>query len=184
MPKASTAQSPVFTVIGGSGWPMHLDMKFDLELTGTAIELQPHTDEDTIYIPYHELLSLEISGPGTQTTDGGFRGGGIGFGGAAVGILAAEVLNKVTSRTTTNTFLRISTSEEEVFLHTREIEPVALRMTLSPAIVKMEARLLNRRSDGIASELERLHRLYQIDALDDAEFTAAKLRVLGDFEPD
>jgi hypothetical protein len=131
--------------------------------------------------PFCGITALEISGPGTESTNAGLIGGGFGLAGAAAGILSASLVNSATARTTTNTFLRIGTSEAEVFLHTSTIEPSARRMYLSPAVVKMEALRLGSQisAPNLSSELRELQALLQAGVLTADEFIRAKQRLLG-----
>jgi hypothetical protein len=174
----------LMTVLGGSGTALQS------EDTG-LLSCRPHsialTDPDTrkeLVLPFEGLLSLEISGPGTVTTNAGMIGGGFGIEGALKGMLVAALVNKLTEKSTTNTFLRLSTTgSAEVLLHTSQSEPQALRLTLSRAVVHLEANkqkvLSKAASAGDVSEnLARLHRLLEQGALTDEEYATAKKRLL------
>jgi hypothetical protein len=61
-------------------------------------------------IPYSAIDDLEFSGPGKVTTGGGFIGGGFGLSGAAKGMIAASVLNALTTKTKIHTMIRCECS--------------------------------------------------------------------------
>lgn len=168
-------------VLGGSGWPLEKHNFYLLSVEESFLSLQPELHGLDLEIPFEALTALEISGPGTESSNAGVIGGGFGLEGAAVGILAATLVNAATSRSTTNTFLRIGTRDAEVFLHTSAIEPSALRMYLSPAVVKMEALRLDFQisTPNLSSELRELQALSQAGVLTADEFTLAKRRLLG-----
>jgi len=128
----------VFTVVGGSGWNLPPGTSCFLTVDKAALQLD-HEPCGRVSIPFADLISVDVTGPGTEKHDGGVIGGGFGLKGAVTGMLAAAALNALTSRTTTNTFLRLATREAEVFLHTSTAEPTSLRMLMSPAIVCLEA---------------------------------------------
>jgi cold shock CspA family protein len=182
MQRLLDSDSVSFRVVGGSGWPMHLDMLLSLIVGDEGIELLLEESAEEIFIPFEELTVLTIFGPGTVTTNGGFVGGGFGLEGAATGIFAAAFLNRLTKKSSTNTFLRIATREEEVFLHTSTIEPFDLRMLLSQAMVRMEATHLDktgRREKSLPDEIHHLYTLMQSGALTEMEFSRAKAKLLA-----
>ncbi len=123
-------------------------------------------------------MAVEITGPGTQAHNGAVIGGGFGLRGAVKGMLEAAAINALTSRTTTNTFLRLATSDAEVFLHTSAVEPASLRMSMSRAIMGMDA---GRTGDTgtLPAQLRELDKLRKEGVLSEDEFRAAKRRLLG-----
>lgn len=90
--------------------------------------------------PFQDLLDIEIGGPGVVETGGGFIGGGFGIKGSLEGMAFAHVLNRLTTRKTINTMVRLDTSHGEIFLHTSSVEPGALRIVLSGPIWKLAHR--------------------------------------------
>jgi hypothetical protein len=92
-----------------------------------------------VRIPFGNLRAIEITGPGTITTNAGIVGGGFGLEGALKGMLVASVINTMTSKTTTNTFVRIASKGSEVHLHITARDTRQLRLDLSPAFVAIES---------------------------------------------
>ncbi len=132
-----------------------------------------------VEVPFSALTVVEISGPGTETTNAGIIGGGFGLTGAAIGILTAGAINAITTRSKTNTFLHIGTREAEVFLHTSMYEPFDLRLALSAACVAAE----NCDRRGLAAQLGDLYALHLSGALDAVEYARAKAAVLPGTPP-
>jgi hypothetical protein len=171
-----------FAVLGGSGWDLanSLWSSVQLVISEEALILSPVHGGPVTSIPIDTLMAIEAYGPGTTSTNAGLVGGGFGLEGAALGILAASVINAATTRTATNTFLRLATPCAELFLHTSEVEPTPLRMKLSPAVVRVEAKRLRiLPALGLSAEIRALHALLQDGLITDAEFGAAKNKLLG-----
>ena len=135
-----------------------------------------------IETPFNEIIELEISGPGTVTTNAGISGGGFGLEGFLQGAVAATVINAATTKSSTNTFIRLLSSTGEIYLHTTEIEPAALKMKLSPVFVNLANR--SKKATGnsggsIAEEIERLQKLMKDGVLSQEEFDSAKKKIIG-----
>lgn len=146
--------------------------------------------KDCIYFGYidkqeHKTIAIEninlfeISGEGTVTTNAGVVGGGLGVEGFIKGAVVAEIVNKATSKTTTNTFIRIMTSESELYFHTSEREPAHLQILFSKVFVHINAEKTRKtNSTGISDELVKLHSLLKDGVLTQAEFETAKRNLL------
>lgn len=171
----------VATVMGGSGWnlikgevPLLSCRPDSLHLCCNILTMKEIT------IPFSQLVNIEVTGPGTETSNAGIIGGGFGLEGAAKGILAATVINALTTSSKTNTFLRLATSSAEIMLHITTLDPTELRLLLSTAFVKMEANkqikpIQSDRSDTLLSnEIEKLHQMFSDGILTEEEFTSAK----------
>jgi hypothetical protein len=177
-------QPVVAVVIGGSGFDLP---KSEVVLTSCITDnlmLSNIKSGKELAIPFSQILNIEITGPGTVSTSAGLIGGGFGVQGALKGILVASTINALTRKTSTNTFLRISTSNGEVHLHTSLMEPTELRLVLSPAIVAMEATKhsassISRSAGSTSEELKNLHQMHLDGALTQEEFALAKERVLS-----
>ncbi|WP_374343395.1 hypothetical protein [Azonexus sp.] len=131
----------VARVMGGSGWgSIEKGDVFILSCQKKSLHLSKIKTQQDIEIKLEDLVSLEISGPGKETTNAGVSGGGFGVEGAATGILVASVINILTTVSTTKTFLLLGTKHGEVILHISSLEPRDLRVILSPAFVEFEAR--------------------------------------------
>lgn len=100
-------------------------------------------NEVSFSLPYLELASIEVSGPGTITSGGGFIGGGFGVEDALEGMAIAAVLNALTTKSKIHTFLNFITNIGELHFHYGEMEPGALRVALAP--VHTTLRMLNPR---------------------------------------
>lgn len=98
-----------------------------------ALSVLPR-DDLKFTIPYAEIASMDISGPGSVTRGGGFIGGGFGVEGALEGMAVATVLNALTTKTKIHTFISITTNIGELHLHYSGMEPGALRIALSPVV--------------------------------------------------
>lgn len=130
---------------------------------------------------------IEISGPGTQTTNAGITGGGFGLEGFVKGVVLATAINSITKKSSTNTFLRVLASSYESYLHTSNIEPTNLRLILSPAFVHIESekRMFGSSSTqrlsglSIGDEIEKLYKLKESGTLSSDEFATAKTKLLS-----
>ena len=180
--KAISGHDPILArVLGGSGSTLQKDT---LTLVSCRKDCLVFSDAMTRTDPiakFDNIVNLEISGPGTEHTNAGMVGGGFGIEGALKGILIASGINQLTTKSKTNTFLRMSTNSSETFFHMTTLEPTQLRMLLSPAIVKIEA---NRNSpkvsvtDGFSGEISKLHHLLQAGVLTQTEYLSAKQKLL------
>lgn len=179
------SHKPVISVvIGGSGFELQNNEIVLISCIGENITLSNIKSGKEFFIPFSEIINIEISGPGTVKTNAGLIGGGFGVQGALKGILVASAINALTTKTSTNTFLRVSTSGGEVHLQTTMMVPADLRLVLSPAIVAMEAMkhstLLTSSSAGSTSdEIKKLHQMHLDGVLTQEEFALAKERVLS-----
>ena len=89
------------------------------------------SDGASFSVPYLELASIEISGPGTLSSGGGFIGGGFGVAGALEGMAIAAVLNALTTKSKIHTFVSLTTNIGELHFHYGSMEPGALRISLA-----------------------------------------------------
>ena len=174
----------VATILGGSGFGLAKGGVVLVTCQENGIALSKIECQQELNISYLELINAEVTGPGTEKSDAGFIGGGFGLEGAVKGILIASVINALTSKRATNTFLRLSTNKAEVHLHISTLDPAQLRLILSPAFVQMEAnrQIPNARQspteDMLSSEIQTLHQMHCDGILSDEEFALAKRKVL------
>jgi hypothetical protein len=139
-------------------------------------------------VVYEDITAIEIGGPGKRQTGGGFVGGGFGLEGAAEGMLVASALNMLTTRTKIDTVICLQTKTAELFLHSGDTAPDALRMRLSPVFTRLrQQHVASTSSEGAASDgpqrniaerLAQLADLHARGALNDYEFSAAKAKLL------
>ena len=116
--------------LGGCNYPIAAGDSATLSfgLDGLTIRL---VDGTSFTVPYLELASIEVSGPGTLTSGGSFIGGGFGVSGALEGMAIAAVLNALTTKTKIHTFISLTTNIGELHFHYGAMEPGALRIALA-----------------------------------------------------
>lgn len=175
------------TLIGGWNVPFSIGTQFTLVTTSKDIRLTPTgpSGPPAAY-PLTEMISLEFGGPGLQVQGGGFIGGGFGVKGAAEGIVAAELLNRLTTKTTLNSQINIVMKERGLLLHSAMITPEQLGIKFAAAVGRIATRrrveadntpTIDAR-DRLVAQLERLANLYRSGALTNEEYTQAKARLL------
>lgn len=162
------------TVLGGCGYVFPEGDIVDLEFNRDAFVIQTG-DSTTERISYLEVVEINISGPGSVTTGGGFIGGGFGVVGAIQGMAVAAILNQLMSRTKIHTFITLVTHAGELHLHYGDMEPGALRIGLSWVFSTL------RKFDPkwIRTQLERLEEMHKQRALNDSEFERLKQRLIA-----
>lgn len=169
--------------VGGSWYSLNQDQKINFGISKKSIIIIKINDLlDIIDIPFEEINEVEISGPGTVVTDAGMSGGGFGLEGFIKGAAAAALINAATTRKTTNTFMRIMTATGEIYIHTSEIEPDALKIKFSPVFVYLKNKANQQfkiAGSSIAEEIERLQKLFKDGILTQEEFDAAKKKVIS-----
>lgn len=130
----------------GTGFSPTSGSAYNLAFLHDGIEIsEVKGGEFLTHVPYDTVRSLEVGGPGVQTGGGGWGGGGFGLAGFAVGVAAAGILNKITTKTTVQTLLRITVASsatqiaEWVFL-TGIDTPEAIHGVLRPITLHLEYR--------------------------------------------
>jgi len=137
-----------------------------------------------MYLPWDQVDELEVSGPGTVTTGGGWMGGGFGLEGAIQGIIIAEVLNAVTTKQDTVTLLYLSGQGGGVALHTPDYEPETLRIRLAAGFGQM-AQARNKPAAAVATDdplvrLERLADARKKGLLSNEEYKRVRAKIIGE----
>lgn len=135
------------------------------------------------FLPYPDIHALQISGSTTHSNAGVF-GGGFGVAGAAEGMLAASVINSFTSKTTVYSLVRIAARTAEYVFVSHVVDSGSLEMMLTPVQFRIREAQAGPSSPSIAAasvadELGKLAQLRDAGVLTDAEFSAAKARLLG-----
>jgi hypothetical protein len=87
-------------------------------------------------VPYAEMDALQISGSTTRSGANVF-GGGFGIAGAAEGMLAAGVINSLTSKTTTTSVLRVAARTSEYVFVSHATSSATLGMLLTPVQLRI-----------------------------------------------
>lgn len=165
--------------LGGSGNAFEKNAQITIGPCKDGIYLGCLSSLEHKIIPIETITLLEISGEGTVTTNAGVVGGGFGVEGFIKGAIVAEVLNAATTKSSTNTFLRIMTTDSELYFHTSEREPAHLQILFSKVFVHINsAQTKKTNSTGISDELLKLHSLFKDGALTQDEFDVAKRNLL------
>jgi len=165
--------------IGGSGNMFEKNSQITIGQCKDGIYLGCSSSLEHKIIPIDTITLLEISGEGTVTTNAGIVGGGFGVEGFIKGAIVAEILNAATTKSSTNTFLRIMTTDSELYFHTSEREPAQLQILFSKVFVHINsAKTKKTNSSGISDELLKLHSLFKDGALTQDEFDVAKRNLL------
>ena len=156
--------------------------------TSTELHLTPaNPPGPPVIYPLSDLVSLEFGGPGLQVHGGGFIGGGFGLKGAAEGIIAAELLNRLTTKTTVNSQINIVLKSRGLMLHSSRATPEILRIKFLAATGRIAAMQqpqpgatpASERPKDTVSELERLYTLHKSGALTADEYNLAKAKLLS-----
>jgi Short C-terminal domain len=175
----------ILAACGGSGIPVNATCDIDFAQDGITIR-GPYLVNESVR--HEDVAALQVTGS-TMRRSAGVFGGGFGVIGAAEGILAAAVINSLTTRTKIYTVLRIATTKSEYVFVSYKLDSDAVEMSLVPVQLRIRrAKAAGQNpvsepspsSGTIADELTRLARLRQSGALDDAEFRSAKARLLRD----
>lgn len=177
------------TLLGGHGLDVGLTPGTECTLTFTGEGLLVHQPYDHIVLlrsPYATAAVLELSGPGRERKTAGVFGGGFGVTGALEGMVAATVLNTLTSRTTIKTIIRYQAEALEAFFHCSSETPQELRVRLSKVLSLISPPRSSSYGGGspsVADELTKLAALRDSGVLTDEEFAVQKARLLGPTAP-
>lgn len=125
------------TVLGGSGWEQKSGQALLFSMDSNSFYLTDINARLDFPVPIDGVVDIEIGGLGAQKSSAGVMGGGFGLQGAATGIAIASAINLLTTRSSVNTLIRLSTSTSEVFLHTSAVDPGTARMQLSALFLKV-----------------------------------------------
>ncbi len=150
----------------------------DIDFASEGITIKGNDLQE--YLSYSEVQALQVTGK-AQTTSAGVWGFG------AEGMMLAAAMNAASRKTTIYSALRIAgRSSEYVFLR-NEMHPDDLSMMLTPVQPRIRhaqalapaAATPATSSGSIADELGKLAKLRDEGVLNDAEFAAAKARLLA-----
>lgn len=125
------ARLPSSPVLNAAGFELSAGERCEVVFLGSAIEIS-RPSQAAESVPWSELREIEITGPGTVTSGGGFIGGGIGLEGAAEGMLMAGVLNAISTKSKVQTVVGLLFISRELWLLHDVLEPLALRIELAP----------------------------------------------------
>jgi hypothetical protein len=171
------------TYVGGSGNELQEKSKILIGCGSDFLYIGNIDKFENNTFQYADITLFEISGEGTVTTNAGIVGGGFGVEGFIKGAVVAEVLNKATTKSTTNTFIRVMTNKSEMYIHTSEREPAQLQIIFSKVFVMLNAAKTTNvsattKTTSISDELTKLHGLFKEGVLTTAEFELAKKNLL------
>lgn len=126
---------------------------------------------------------IDVGGRGDVKSGGGMIGGGFGLQGAAIGIAAASVLNALTTRTSTETIVSVTTLEWQVIVLYTGMNPQQTRIELAPIFGRIAAagREGNGRKSSPAEAVKALKDLAELrdaEVLSEEEFAVAKQKIL------
>ena len=168
-------------VVGGAGWePMH-DTSIDVKIASDALVFYDFKRIKKISLPYGEIRSIDIGGPGKVTSGGGFAGGGFGEG-ALVGMGIATLANILTTHSSTKTYVRLLLEDAELILLSSDTEPDKMRILLSPLFVKSTKMLEHKPeidSNSMTRQLVELKGLHESGALSDEQYKKAVDKIVS-----
>jgi hypothetical protein len=166
------------TLSASSGTQLRIGVTYNVDFTETHIRIASESQAEEI--GYDVVRAMEITdGPTRSDSE---RNRDIAGGAATFGLIGA--LAGAATPTFSPAVLRIVTSTSEYMLIAGQYNSLALRSLLTPA----EARIRQAQtpgfapaaaSSGVADELTKLAQLRDSGVLSDAEFAAAKARLLG-----
>jgi hypothetical protein len=156
-----------------------------------------HVD-NALRISYDSILQLQFGGRGvvSNTTDGGWVGGGFGLSGALKGAAIANLMNALTTRTTTSieTVINFAWDGGSIALLNTTWPPSTVATLFTPVIVHIKDVQERSRQHSLAQQhtlhqtsasgdivdrLTQLADLHRMGALTDEEFSIAKKQIIG-----
>jgi hypothetical protein len=174
-------------LIAGSGGHLGLNPLCNLLFDRAALTITATDSGATLRIPYTDIQDLEVAGPGAVTRGGGFIGRGRGVTGAPDGLLAAQVLNALTTRTTIQTLIRVAFRGGELIFSWDRKTPAQVRLDLSPVFARIASAHEQLHRSRIAStpstlaeQLQKIAELRAAGHLTEEEFAVAKSKILYD----
>lgn len=158
--------------LGGTGYPVSPGTSSYLTFSEAEAVIRVSRDA-SLSIPLLEVSGVEISGPGSVTSGGGFAGGGFGVEGALQGMAVAVILNALTTKSKIHTFISLITNVGELHFHYSGMEPSALRIALAPVFTAL------RRQDPTwqRNRLEVLEFERKYRGLPESEFALLSARI-------
>ncbi len=166
-----------FTLAAGGGTKLPTGSRCSITFTSDGMDVAT-PDGSREFVAYADIQVLQITGSRTTSSAGVF-GGGFGVAGAVEGMLAASVINGLTSSTTVYSVVRVAARAAEYVFVSRSIDSGALGMMLTPVQLRIRQATPAAPTSGVADELAKLAQLRDSGVLSDAEFGSAKARLLG-----
>jgi hypothetical protein len=177
-PKAASRVAGISaTVAFARGLSIAAGSRIGLDLKQDGLRLVELATGQTIAsVVGAELLEFAVDGPGLVHETPGFVGGGFGVEAAATGIAAAASLNRIFSNARIQSIVRVATATWTVSLVCTELTPDELKARAPTVHPPPSPRTAG--ASSIATELSQLVQLHAQGALSDAEFAAAKSKLL------
>ena len=188
-PDRRIIRGEIISISGVSGMAKgRCSVVFDMDVVRIAIEHEPGFHE----ISYDSVQSLQFAGRGHHTVSSGARviGGGFGLEGAAVGMMEAAfanaVIKKATKQRLIETIVTLQWASGSLVLFIADATPqdVAARLQVVVARLKEAANKAAPApaalpSSDLVSQIKELAALREQGVISDAEFAAAKAKLLG-----
>jgi hypothetical protein len=174
-----------FTLAAAGGTTIPVGSPCWIEFAPDAVLIDASDYQERV--PYKTIQALQVTGSSVKA-NAGLWGGGFGVTGAVEGILAAGVINALTTRTKRYAVLRIVTGSSEFIFssHTRDgaelglmLTPVQVQIRKAHGARKLQNQSQNAVATSIADELRKLADLRDDGILTEDEFSVAKARLLG-----
>lgn len=170
--------------VGGYGTDLVVGEEYFAAFGDSAVTVSHPWAEESLTVPYTEIVEFDIGGRGAMESDAGLVGGGFGIDGAVVGMALAGVVNAATRTKSVETGIWWKAADSELFLFTYSAEPDSLRVELARQIARMNGKPVDSPEPAavgkqdLVAQLRGLAELREAGVLSDAEFQAAKQRVL------
>jgi len=172
-----------FTMAAGGGTRIPNGSSCLIDFSADGIKVTAGDVEESV--PYADVHALQISGS-TRRSGSRVIGGGFGAAGAVEGILAASVINSLTSKTTVFSLIRLAARSTEYVFVSQTLSDGSLNMMLTPVFLRIRQAQASAPlpsappgSISVADELAKLAQLRDAGVLSDAEFASAKTRLLA-----
>jgi len=168
-------------VVDGAGWAPHAGVRVEVTISD-ELRIRPVTGGGPLIVIAADCVTeLMIQG---KSAVRGTRliGGGFGLVGAATGIAAASAINAATRRKSVWTLIHIDTGDGFLTFQVDQEESQirqALRKFRDATIEAHATSHVAAESEDLVGQLERLAAMHNAGSIDDGEFKAAKLRLLG-----
>lgn len=168
-------------ILGGTGYENFINEEYLFSLDSMRLYFIKVDKNEEMSILISDISGYEVSGPGTVSRNAGIIGGGIGVEGAATGILAATLINALTTNVSTKTIIDFWSKDFEVLFITSDVEPDEAKMMLSRVKMIIETNKTKTVSDTpkfIADEIEKLHRLKELGVITTEDFIKSKNKLI------
>ena len=128
------------TFLGGHNMPLAPGSSVLLQFTSEGLGIGDPTGRRLGNLPYPSVTHCEVQGAGKSTTSGGFIGEVFGVQGAVEGMLIASALNALTSKSTNDTHLVLTTRDAQAVFTMQDATPRNLQALLAPLHVLLRQR--------------------------------------------